>query len=66
MEDNKKDCLSDSDIQRLAEELESRLVSKFYRNLGMGVWALVWKAIVGVIILVAIYGSTKGKGIPWL
>lgn len=51
--------LSDEDIKRLAEELEGRLMSRFYRNVGSGVLSLAWKGIVMGIIALAVYGAAK-------
>lgn len=52
--------LTDGDVRALADELEGRLVRRFYINVGKGVWALVWKAIIGAIVIVSAYGALKG------
>lgn len=52
--------LSDEDVQAIADALEARMVSRFYLNLGQGVWAVAWKAIVVGIIVIACYGAFKG------
>lgn len=59
-EERRSRALTDQDIQALADEFESRLVSRFYDNLGRGVWGLAWKALLGAIVLVAAYGAVKG------
>jgi len=56
--------LSDEDVKAIVDGLEERLTDKFYRDVGKGVWAFVWKAIVGLILFVAAYGAVKGGGIP--
>lgn len=53
-------ALTDDDVQALADEFESRLVSRFYANLGRGIWGLVWKGLVGGVVLIAAYGAAKG------
>lgn len=53
-------ALTDEDVRALADEFESRLVARFYSNLGRGVWGLVWKAVVGAVVLIAAYGAVKG------
>lgn len=49
--------LTDDDIQAVANELERRLVSRFYGNLGRGVWDLAWRGILLCIIGVALWGA---------
>lgn len=53
-------ALTDDDIAALADEFESRLVARFYSNLGRGIWGMVWRGIVGAAALVAAYGALKG------
>jgi len=45
--------LTDADVKALATEFKNQ----FYSNLGKGVWSLVWKAMIGVLIALAYYGS---------
>lgn len=52
--------MTDDDIQALADELENRLASRFYLNLGRGLWGMAWRAIMAVVVLVAAYGAVKG------
>ncbi len=52
--------LSDEDVRKIAEELEGRLVNRFFINLGQGFWALAWKGIVLILLAVAAYGAFKG------
>lgn len=49
--------LTDDDIKALADEMEKRLVSRFYGNLGRGVWDLAWKAIVLLVVGIALWGA---------
>ncbi len=51
--------LTDADIKALADEMEERMVNRFYRNLGSGVWGLAWKAVVLGALFLAAYGATK-------
>ena len=53
-------CLTDADVQALADELENRLVNRFYKNLGRGVWSMVWRALVFVLVGLASYGAIRG------
>lgn len=52
--------LSDGDVAAIVEGLEKRLTDKFYRDVGKGIWGLVWKALLGVALVVAAYGAAKG------
>jgi predicted phage tail protein len=52
--------LTDDDVSALADEMEKRMVNRFYGNLGRGVWGIVWKAVVIAIVGVAAYGAIRG------
>lgn len=54
--------LTDADIEALASKIEARFVSRFYRNLGSGVWDLAWKAIVLTVVVIAAWGAWKSSG----
>lgn len=58
-------ALTEADIEALAEKIveksEAAIISRFYKNLGMGVWGLIWKAIVLGLIALAAYGAATGK-----
>jgi hypothetical protein len=51
--------LSDGDVTAIVDALETRLTDKFYRDLGKGLWGLVWKAIIGALVFIAAYGAIK-------
>lgn len=56
--------LTDDDVAAVAEALESRLVERFYHNLGSGVWSFVWKAVVVALLGVAVIGAVKTGSLP--
>lgn len=57
--------LTDDDVEAVAAALEKRLVNRFYRNLGSGVWGLVWKAVVVALCGIAVVGALKtGTPLP--
>ena len=58
----KEDCLSEEDLERLAQKLESRFFNRFYSNVGRGLMSLAWKGVVMGLIALAVYGAAKGKG----
>lgn len=53
--------LSDSDIEAIVEKTSDVLMQKFYTNLGRGIWAVVWKAVVLGALALATYGMVTGK-----
>jgi hypothetical protein len=54
--ENEARTLTNDDVKALADEMEARLMSRFYGNLGRGVWDLAWKAIVICIVGIAVWG----------
>ena len=60
MTDTEPRNLTDSDVEAIVDALEERITKKFYTDLGKGVWASVWRAIVTVALIVAAYGASKG------
>lgn len=57
---NENRLLSDDDVKAIADELEKRLLERFYSDLGKGVWAAIWKAGIAILIAIAAAGSIKG------
>lgn len=51
--------LTDADVKALADEMEERMVNRFYRNLGHGVWSLIWKVLVLAAVGLAAYGAAR-------
>lgn len=56
--------LTDEDVQAIVDGLETRVVNKFYRDFGKGVWSLVWKAMIMAALFITAYGAAKGVKIP--
>jgi hypothetical protein len=53
--------LTDADIDAIVNKAEEVILSRFYRNLGKGLWSMVWRAIVVAIVAIAAYGAATGK-----
>lgn len=53
--------LSEEDIDAITNSLRDKIIKDFYQNLGRGVWALAWKAILIVIVGIAIYGAYRAN-----
>ena len=56
--------LTDEDVQAIVDGLETRVVNKFYRDFGKGVWGFVWKALIMAVLFITAYGAAKGVKIP--
>lgn len=51
--------LTDEDIDRICDALEKRMANRFYRNIGSGLWYLVWRMIIMGMLALAAYGVVK-------
>ncbi len=52
--------LTEEDVGAIVDEMERRMVERFFSNVGKGVWNLVWRALVVLMAVVAAYGASKG------
>lgn len=52
--------ITDADAEAIARALEKRVIERFYKDLGRGVWAMAWRVILAGLIAVAAYGGLKG------
>ena len=52
--------LTEDDVNAVVDELERRIVERFFSNVGKGVWQLVWRALVALMVMLAAYGAIKG------
>ncbi|AZI36310.1 hypothetical protein NT2_12_01600 [Caenibius tardaugens NBRC 16725] len=57
--------LTDADVQAIVDKLKSELVADFYGDLGRGVWAFCKKALIGLILVLAVYGMASSK-VPFI
>lgn len=55
--------LSDDDIDAITDALHAKIVNDFYGNVGKGMWAVVWKVIMGAMIGLAAYGAYTGGSV---
>lgn len=56
MSDDDKRTLTEEDVKALVDELEARIE----KNLGRGLMALMWKALILVFLLLVAWGAAKG------
>lgn len=52
--------LTDSDVEAICDELESRFAKRFYLNVGKGVVGIILRWVLYGIIFLAAYGAAKG------
>lgn len=56
-------ALTDEDAKAiaaaLADEMEDRLIKRFYHNLGRGLWGLLWKGFLLAMLGLAAYGGIQ-------
>ena len=48
--------LTDADVEAIVTLLKAEIVADFYRDVGRGVWASAKKALVWIVILLAVVG----------
>ena len=60
-EERRERALTDEDIKKIVEGLETRLEQRFYINIGRGAWSFVWRAAVVGLLALAAYGHYKGS-----
>ena len=51
--------LTDADVEAIVLRLHTMLREEFFRNIGNGVWAMIWRTGLTAGILFAVYGVTK-------
>lgn len=49
--------LSDSDVDKIVERLEQRMLERLHQNVGRGVLAMLWTWSIRIIIILAAYGA---------
>jgi hypothetical protein len=52
--------LSEEDVTAVVDELERRIVERFFSNVGKGVWNLVWRGLIVLMVALAAYGAARG------
>lgn len=57
---NESRNLTEDDVIAVVDEMERRVVERFFSNIGKGVWELVWRALVLAMVGLAAYGAIKG------
>jgi hypothetical protein len=62
LEERRHRVLTDDDVNAIASALEGKIVNRFYRRFGEGVFALVWRGIIAIALFVAAFGAGKHWG----
>ena len=53
--------LTDADVEAIVMELKTQLVTDFYGEIGKGVWGLFKKALLPLLLILAVYGISQDK-----
>lgn len=58
--------ITDDDVEAIAAALEKRMADKFYKDLGKGVWGVVWRTAIIILLVLAAYGAVRSApfGVP--
>lgn len=66
MTDTKDDrTLSDADVEAIAEKVMENFAAKFYANIGKGVWGVISKALMALLLVLAAWGAASGGKFHW-
>lgn len=57
--------LSDADVEAIAEKVMEQFAERFYSNIGKGLWGVVSKALLGLMIVLAAWGAATGGKFHW-
>lgn len=57
--------LTDADVEAIAEKVLDMWEARFYTQVGKGVWGVIWKACVVVLVGLAGWGAATGGKLPW-
>lgn len=52
--------LTDEDVAAVVDALCEKIKNEFYRDLGRGLWAFVWKALIAGMIGIDAWQGLKG------
>ena len=53
--------LTDEDIEALASKVIEKAEANFYKGVGQGVWGLIKKALIPLLLVLALYGMSSNK-----
>jgi hypothetical protein len=57
--ENSSRTISDADVDAITEALREKVIEGLYRDLGKGIWGLVWRGVVVALIAIAAFGAVK-------
>ncbi len=52
--------LTNADVEAIVKRLRESITQEFYEDLGKGLWAFVWKAVLMTMIGIAAVNGLKG------
>ena len=60
--ERRKRTLTDDDVQAIAIALREQITKDIYQDLGAGVFAIIKRTFIAVVLGIAAYGAAKGMG----
>lgn len=51
--------LSDADVKAIVAELRKEITTTFYKDLGRGIWAVIWQAVAAALVGLAAWKGLK-------
>lgn len=65
MTEHRERVLSDADIEAIADLVLEKLENKVYQDFGKGVWSIVSKVLLTLLLALAAYGAVTGGKFSW-
>ena len=64
-DDDQARTLTDADVKAIAETVLDEWEERFYHNIGKGLWGIISKAAIALLIALAAYGVATGGKFAW-
>jgi len=65
MSEQKTRTLSDEDVEAIAAALLEKVEQKVYYDMGKGIWGIVSKVLLALVLGLAAYGAVTGGKFTW-
>ncbi len=53
--------MTQADVDAIADALYDRVSSQFYKDIGKGIWSVLWKALLGAAVVFGAIGHWGNK-----
>lgn len=58
-------ALTDEEVEAIADKLLEKVEAKVYHDMGKGIWGIVSKALLAIMLGLAAYGALTGGKFTW-